>query len=453
MPLEEYNKKRNFEETSEPEGKTKKSEGELIFVIQRHSATRLHYDFRLEMDGVLKSWAVPKGPSLNPKDKRLAMMTEDHPYSYRDFEGSIPEGNYGGGEVEVWDSGTYEPLEKVEGKSDDTVMRAELHKGSLKFVLHGKKLKGEFALVKIKNPKDDNAWLLIKHKDKFALDEYDSEDYVPKKSKVTEREESRPSKKKKKTVKTTDNSTKSYQNHTPALSGEKKLKDFIKPMLAQVGDEAFDSKDWVFEIKWDGYRAVADLRNDNKLLYSRNGLSFSEKFSKISEALEDQKFPMVLDGEIVAFNSAGQPDFQALQQIGDNPNMAMTYQVFDLLWLNGHSTENLTLLERKELLKNALVENDVVKYCEHVPEKGKDFFSQIEKMNLEGMIAKKSKSTYTEGSRSSDWLKIKFQQTEDVLICGFTEPKGSRKKFGAIILGTFVDGELQYWTRGYRFQR
>lgn len=442
MPLEEYNKKRNFEETSEPEGKTKKSEGELIFVIQRHSATRLHYDFRLEMDGVLKSWAVPKGPSLNPKDKRLAMMTEDHPYSYRDFEGSIPEGNYGGGEVEVWDSGTYEPLEKVEGKSDDTVMRAELHRGSLKFVLHGKKLKGEFALVKIKNPKDDNAWLLIKHKDKFALDEYDSEDHVPKKSKVTEREENRPSKKK--TVKTAENSTKSYQNYTPALSGEKKLKDFIKPMLAQVGDEAFDSKDWVFEIKWDGYRAVADLRNDSKLLYSRNGLSFSEKFSKISEALQDQKFPMVLDGEIVAFNSAGQPDFQALQQIGDNPNMAMTYQVFDLLWLNGHSTENLTLLERKELLKNALVENDVVKYCEHVPEKGKDFFNQVEKMNLEGMIAKKSNSTYTEASRSSDWLKIKFQQTEDVLICGFTEPKGSRKKFGAIILGTFVNGELHY---------
>lgn len=442
MPLEEYNKKRNFEETSEPEGKTKKSEGELIFVIQRHSATRLHYDFRLEMDGVLKSWAVPKGPSLNPKDKRLAMMTEDHPYSYRDFEGSIPEGNYGGGEVEVWDSGTYEPLEKVEGKSDDTVMRAELHKGSLKFILHGKKLKGEFALVKIKNPKDDNAWLLIKHKDKFALDQYDSEDHVPKKSKVTEREENRPSKKK--TVKTTENSTKSYQNYTPALSGEKKLKDFIKPMLAQVGDEAFDCKDWVFEIKWDGYRAVADLRNDNKLLYSRNGLSFSEKFSKISEALQDQKFPMVLDGEIVAFNSAGQPDFQALQQIDDNPNMAITYQVFDLLWLNGHSTENLTLLERKELLKNALVENDVVKYCEHVPEKGKDFFNQIEKMNLEGMIAKKSNSTYTEGSRSVDWLKIKFQQTEDVLICGFTEPKGSRKKFGAIILGTFVNGDLHY---------
>ncbi|WP_226064791.1 DNA ligase D [Kaistella polysaccharea] len=442
MPLEEYNKKRNFDETSEPEGKSKKSDGQLIFVIQRHSASRLHYDFRLEMDGVLKSWAVPKGPSLNPKDKRLAMMTEDHPYSYHDFEGSIPDGNYGGGEVEIWDSGTYEPLEKIKGKSDDLIMRHELHKESLKFVLHGKKLKGEFALVKIKNSKEGNAWLLIKHKDKYALDEYDSEEHIPKNSKVTDREENRPSKKKR--VRATKSESKSYQNYAPALSGEKKLKDFIKPMLAQVGEKPFDNKDWVFEIKWDGYRAVADLRNDNKLLYSRNGLSFSEKFYKIQNALLDQAFPMILDGEIVAFNENGQPDFQALQQIGDRPNMAMTYQVFDLLWLNGHSTENLTLLERKELLKEALVENEVVKYCEHIPEKGISFFKQIEKMNLEGMIAKKSDSTYSEGSRSSDWLKIKFQQTEDVLICGFTEPKGSRKKFGAIILGTFKDGDLKY---------
>ena len=198
MPLEEYNKKRNFDETSEPEGKENKNDGKLIFVIQRHSASRLHYDFRLEMDGVLKSWAVPKGPSLNPKDKRLAMMTEDHPYSYKDFAGTIPEGNYGGGEVEIWDSGTYEPLEKVEGKSDDLVMRHELHTQSLKFVLHGKKLKGEFALVKIKNSKQENAWLLIKHKDQFALEDYDSEEHVPKKSKVTLREENRPSKKKSK---------------------------------------------------------------------------------------------------------------------------------------------------------------------------------------------------------------------------------------------------------------
>ena len=441
MPLEEYNKKRKFEDTPEPDGEVQKNDGKLIFVIQRHSASRLHYDFRLEMDGVLKSWAIPKGPSLNPQDKRLAMMTEDHPYSYKDFEGTIPEGNYGGGEVEIWDSGTYEPLEKVDGKSDDLIMRHELHKESLKFVLRGKKLKGEFALVKIKNSKDGNAWLLIKHTDKFALDEYDSEEHVPKKSKVTLREENRPSKKK---LKTPAKESKTFRNYTPALIGEKKLKYFIKPMLAQSEEKAFNHKDWVFEIKWDGYRAVADLRGKDIQLYSRNGLSYSDKFSKITKALDDQTHQMVLDGEIVAFNSEGKPDFQTLQKIGENPNLAMTYQVFDLLWLNGHSTENLTLVQRKELLKEALNENVVIKYCEHIPEKGVDFFDQIKKMDLEGMIAKKADSTYSEGVRSSDWLKIKFQNTEDVLICGFTEPNGGRKNFGAIILGTYIDGKLEY---------
>ena len=197
MPLEDYNKKRNFKKTSEPEGKEKTSGNKLRFVVQRHAATRLHYDFRLEMDGVLKSWAVPKGPSLNPADKRLAMMVEDHPYSYKTFEGTIPKGNYGAGEVEIWDEGTYEPIEKIKGKTDDLVMRADLHKQSLKFMLHGKKLKGEFALVKIKNPKDDNAWLLIKHKDQFAVDkDYDAEEHTPKNSKVTAYLKEKGSKKK-----------------------------------------------------------------------------------------------------------------------------------------------------------------------------------------------------------------------------------------------------------------
>ncbi|WHF53104.1 DNA ligase D [Chryseobacterium gotjawalense] len=441
MPLEEYNKKRKFNETPEPEGKEMKSDNKLIFVIQRHSASRLHYDFRLEMDGVLKSWAVPKGPSLNPEDKRLAMMTEDHPFSYHDFEGNIPEGNYGAGEVEIWDSGTYEPLEKVEGKSDALIMRHELHQDSLKFILHGKKLKGEFALVKMKNSKEGNAWLLIKHKDKFALEEYDAEEHIPKKSKVTLREENRPGKKK---IKIPNKESKTFKNYTPSLIGEKKLKDFIKPMLAQTGEKAFNNKDWVFEIKWDGYRAVADLREPVIQLYSRNGLSYSDKFSKIIKALDHQNHQMVLDGEIVAFNKEGKPDFQILQKIGENPDLAMTYQVFDLLWLNGHSTENLTLVQRKELLKDALTENNVIKYCEHIPQNGIDFFQQIKKMELEGMIAKKTDSIYSEGVRSSDWLKIKFQNTEDVLICGFTEPNGSRKNFGALILGTFADGQLKY---------
>lgn len=184
MALKDYNNKRKFDETTEPKGKTKKSKDQLIFVIQRHAASRLHYDFRLEMEGVLKSWAVPKGPSLNPEDKRLAMMVEDHPYDYKDFEGNIPEGNYGAGQVEIWDSGTYEPLDETSKLSVEKELLKELKAGSLKFILHGKKLKGEFALVKMKNA-ENNAWLLIKHKDKFAEEKYDAEENTAKNSKVT----------------------------------------------------------------------------------------------------------------------------------------------------------------------------------------------------------------------------------------------------------------------------
>lgn len=185
MALKDYQQKRKFDETSEPKGTTKKSKNKLIFVVQRHAATRLHYDFRLEMEGVLKSWAVPKGPSLDPHDKRLAMMVEDHPYDYRDFEGNIPEGNYGAGQVEVWDNGTYEPLEENGKVSDEKELLKELHAGSLKFTLHGKKLKGEFALVKMKNS-EGNAWLLIKHKDEFAESPYDAEENTSPKSLVTQ---------------------------------------------------------------------------------------------------------------------------------------------------------------------------------------------------------------------------------------------------------------------------
>jgi len=184
MALKDYNEKRRFDETSEPKGKTKKSKDKLIFVVQRHAASRLHYDFRLEMEGALKSWAVPKGPSLDPKDKRLAMEVEDHPYDYKDFEGNIPEGNYGAGQVEVWDSGTYEPLDNTSKLSDEKELLKELKAGSIKFILHGKKLKGEFALVKMKNA-ENNAWLLIKHKDEFAEENYDAEENTSKNSAVT----------------------------------------------------------------------------------------------------------------------------------------------------------------------------------------------------------------------------------------------------------------------------
>ncbi|MEC5156361.1 DNA ligase D [Chryseobacterium sp. MP_3.2] len=439
MSLEDYHKKRDFKETSEPEGKLKITNGKLKFVIQRHAASRLHYDFRLEMEGVLKSWAVPKGPSLNPEDKRLAMMVEDHPFDYRSFEGTIPKGNYGAGEVEIWDEGIYEPISKQKGKSDNEVMVEELASDSLKIVLKGKKLQGEFALVKIKNSKEGNAWLLIKHKDGFATEFYDAEENTDSDSKVTALLEQKRSKKNG----TSTDEVKSYHHYSPSLSGAKKLKKFIKPMLSEIGKESFDDQNWAFEIKWDGYRAVADLRNEIQL-YSRNGLSFSDSFKKIVNSLKLQDHEMVLDGELVAYDDAGKPNFQWLQNKSDQENVIVLYQVFDLLWLNGHSTQNLSYLQRKELLKDALKETDLIKYHDHVLEKGKDFFEVIEQMELEGMMAKKIDSTYEEGNRSGDWLKIKRLQTQDVLICGYTDPKGGRTKFGSLILGTFLKDELVF---------
>ncbi|MCX8525737.1 DNA ligase D [Chryseobacterium formosus] len=215
-------------------------------------------------------------------------------------------------------------------------------------------------------------------------------------------------------------------------------------MLAKPFEKAFDDEDWIFEIKWDGYRAIADLSEKQPLFYSRNGISFVSKFDKIADDLENQKHKMILDGEIVAYDENGKPSFQLLQQIGDNPDLALTYQVFDLLWLNGHSTEELPLIQRKELLKDALVETNLIKYCDHIKETGIDFFEQMKKMELEGMIAKKSDSVYNENSRSSDWLKIKFTNTEEAIICGFTEPRGTREGFGALILGKYIDGKLIY---------
>lgn len=215
-------------------------------------------------------------------------------------------------------------------------------------------------------------------------------------------------------------------------------------MLAKSGKQAFDSEEWVFEIKWDGYRALADLRNKEPLFYSRNGISYEEKFEFLFDELKIQKHKMVIDGEIVAYDETGKPNFQLLQQAGQNPNLALVYQVFDLIWLNGHSTESLSLLERKELLKEALIETDLIKISEHIPEHGIAFFDEIQKMNLEGMIAKKKDSLYIRNHRSEDWLKIKRTDTEEAIICGFTEPKGSRQYFGSLILGRYLDGKLVY---------
>lgn len=449
MALEEYKKKRDFERTTEPGADKKKSTVHKIFVVQRHDASRLHYDFRLEMEGVLKSWAVPKGPSMNPTDKRLAIMVEDHPFDYRTFEGTIPKGNYGAGEVWIWDEGTYEPLNSKEGKEDDEILLKELAEGSLKIVLHGQKLKGEFALVKMHTTKEENAWLLIKHNDAYAESvPYNAEDHLSPDQGQQSTPHSVDHKKENEDVVAMEKSASNIKKKSRVagkryLAGQKKLTDYIKPMLATPGGKPFDDEDWIFEIKWDGYRGIADLREGIQF-YSRNGLSYKGKYSVIESDLLKQSQKMILDGEIVAYNRQGNPDFQLLQHYAEHQDAPVIFHVFDLLFLNGYSTRDLPLFQRKELLKEALLETPFVKYSDHVEREGRSFFKVIQKEKMEGIMAKKKSSIYIDGLRSPEWVKIKHQQTDEAIIAGYTEPRGSRKYFGSLILATYEKGELRY---------
>lgn len=243
-------------------------------------------------------------------------------------------------------------------------------------------------------------------------------------------------------MKKSEPKVKAVKNYASSLSNIKKLEDFVRPMLASPAEKAFDSEDWIFEIKWDGYRAIADLRNGVQM-YSRNGIPFSNGFLPIIAELRQQPHEMILDGEIVAYDKNGQPSFQALQNAG-NQSVLIKYQVFDLLWLNGHSTEELSLLQRKELLQDALIEMPHIQYHDHIEEDGIAFFEQVKQMDLEGMIAKKKSSVYERDARSQSWLKIKNHQTDEILICGYTAPKGERSYFGSLITGVEVDGTLHF---------
>lgn len=395
MGLTEYNKKRKFGKTPEPEGKTDAAD-KRRFVVQEHHASRLHYDFRMEAGGTLKSWAVPKGPSMNPSDKRLAVMTEDHPVKYLIFEGTIPEGNYGAGEMSIWDSGTYEMAEG-EGSYEEG-----LKNGKLKFTLFGEKLKGAFSLVEMQEKKQ---WLLIKSKDEFAGQAVKT-----------------ASKKKSRTRKTDSKS-----------QGELKA-DYIKPMLARLSDKPFDDKKWIFEAKLDGYRAIAEVKDGTVLLYSRTGKSYEKAYAPIVRSLKKIPHEAVLDGEIVVLNDHGNPDFNLLQLYKSSRKGPLKFYVFDLLHLNGEDTTGLPLLQRKELLKSLVEDVPDVIFSEHSEGRGEDFFKLMEKEGLEGMMAKKADSQYFPGARTGDWLKIKVQNTADAIIGGFTEATDSRE-FGALVLG------------------
>jgi bifunctional non-homologous end joining protein LigD len=535
MALEEYKRKRRFEETPEPPPKVEKK-SKNRFVVQKHRATRLHYDFRLEMEGVLKSWAVPKGPSLDPADKRLAMQVEDHPVSYFDFEGIIPEGNYGAGTVMVWDVGTWQPLspvpvngQYVPGTEAEAIQM--LAKGDLKFRLAGKKLKGDFALVKMKGRRPGskgNEWLMIKKHDQYEVEGYNIDELdesvltgrsmaeiagdrdaqwqsdrpasrgrvkaawladaiakldkkkvstAPKNKKQTsERGEKENSEPQKTTAVTKDRGSTSatataevsgngHPKASPARSSKptsfspslslstlkgavkRSMPTAIQPMLATAIEEPFDSPEWLFEIKWDGYRAIAFIEDGRVRLVSRNQNDLTARYPELKDLSQFiQATQAIVDGEIVALDDEGRPSFSLMQQRtgfrnGKHRTVARTdvpvlYYAFDLLYLDGYDLRRVNLEDRKRVLQSIVASGDSLRYSDHYEEQGKALFNVAKEKGLEGILAKKRNSCYLE-QRSREWLKIKVTHRVECVVGGYTEPEGTRIHFGSLVLGLY----------------
>ncbi|HEY0679320.1 MAG TPA: non-homologous end-joining DNA ligase [Chitinophagaceae bacterium] len=466
MSLAEYKKKRSFSRTPEPEGApSKSSRKELLFVVQKHKASHLHYDFRLELKGTLKSWAVPKGPSMNPKDKRLAMLVEDHPFDYKDFEGIIPKGNYGAGTVIIWDQGTYEPVNAAGTRAEqEKVLLKEFHSGQMKIKLKGKKMKGEFVLVRSDN-RAENAWLLIKKNDTDASDEEIIEkdksvvsgktiEQVAENKKSRQWESNRSSNGKLK-EENKDSDTIDPGRDYDELTGQllegitKKKKSpmpqNLLPMLASSKDAPFDKPDWIFEVKWDGYRALAYLNKGKVELRSRNNNSFNKKFYPVYEALKEWSVKAVVDGEIVVVDENGLSVFSKLEGWETVDDGQLEYYVFDILWLNGINLMGLPLVERRKILQQIVPENDIIRFSEGFEANGKEFFASAEKLGIEGIVAKKGDSIYEPNVRTKNWLKIKTEQRHEAVIAGYTKNEGSDKEFSALILGIYDDnGELKF---------
>lgn len=436
--LSSYRAKRALGRTPEPAGAVAPRPGGAggggLFVVHQHAARRLHFDLRLEMEGVLKSWAVPKGPSANPADKRLAVHVEDHPIEYGDFEGIIPEGNYGAGAVIVWDRGRWTPLEDpAEG----------LKKGKLLFELAGYKLRGKWTLVKLK--KGEKEWLLIKEKDGYVATNGDG--YAPESvlSGLTV-EELRDGR----------------SRAAPIVKELKRLGAPARPvrpedielMLAETRERPFSKAGWLFELKLDGYRMLAARAHDEARLLTRTGRDATDTFPELARALRALPFEgLVLDGEVVVLDDAGRPSFQRLQNRGQLRNardikraaveLPATLYLFDLLAFEGCDLRPLPLAQRKAILKKVLPRTGPLRFSEHFEKDGEALFHQVQQLGLEGIVAKKADSPYRAG-RSAAWLKIRADRTDDFVVVGFTRPKGSRGGFGALHLAAYENGTLVY---------
>ncbi len=409
MPLHEYQRKRNFKKTTEPKGaKRKAKEHALMFVVQEHHASHLHYDFRLEWNGVLKSWAVPKGPSLDPQIKRLAVEVEDHPVSYGSFEGVIPEKEYGAGEVFIWDTGIWIPL------SDPTT---GLKKGHLQFELKGKKLKGRWDLVRTHFAGRQKQWLLIKKQDSFIKEGF--------------------------AIAARDNKTVSRKKSSGREPSDLK---FISPELAQLATTPPSGDNWLHEIKFDGYRMQAHLKNGSATLLTRTGLDWSEKFPSIVKALESISVDeAVLDGEIVWLDAKGRSNFQLLQNaLKSNETGPLIYYLFDLLSYSGQDIRDLELVERKKRLKMILKNSSKnIRYSEELKGSGNELLKLACTHKLEGIVSKNIESTYI-SNRNSNWIKTKCTHHQEFVIGGYTEGTGARSHIGALLLGVYKNRELHY---------
>ena len=455
MPLDEYKRKRDFGKTPEPAG-GRPSETGRAFVIQKHAARALHYDFRLELDGVLLSWAVPKGPSFDPSDKHLAVRTEDHPVEYGSFEGVIPKGEYGGGTVMLWDRGTWEPVgDPHEG----------LRKGDLKFALHGEKLAGEWVLVHMKGRDTADGkqnWLLIKHRDEFARPGDGG-------AVLREREESVASGRsmdeiaaEKQSVWHSDAPVEAQTEVHPAedarlalseLPGvEKQAKPprFVSPELATLVKEAPGGERWIHEIKYDGYRAEARIENGKVVMNSRRDKDWTAKFRRVAEELAGLPVrSAILDGEVCVQLPDGRTSFQALQgELGDGGGERLVYFAFDIMHLDGYDLTGVPLTERKRILRRILgklpSDGSRIKYSEDITGNGPSFYSQACGHGLEGIVSKRADAPYLAGVRGKDWLKTKCVQSQEFTIVGWTDPGGSRTGFGALLLGVQERGGLRY---------
>ena len=450
MPLEEYQRKRDFRKTPEPSGGPLASAAARggRFVVQRHRATRLHYDFRLEVDGVLVSWAVPRGPTLDPGARRMAIHVEDHPIEYLDFEGVIPRGEYGGGDVIVWDWGKWLP----EPETPDG--RRAVEDGELKFTLTGEKLRGRFTIVRTSgrgsggarsrtgsrggSGADDDGgdqWLLIHKRDDASVPSWDAEEHP-------------------RSVKTgrTNDEVKSdrdaiWISHAPAAVAEidlteakaAKLPAFIPPMAATLTDKGFTDDDWLFEIKWDGYRIEAVVRDGAARIYTRNGNDGETYFPKLlTKATWIEAQEAIVDGEVVAIGEDGLPDFSLLQELTTAQSTRLVYQVFDLLHLDGRSLLNVPLESRKQLLRSVLRAADTrVRFADHVVGEGLVFLEAARKQGLEGVMAKHRRSVYEPGRRARTWLKIKIRPEQELVVGGWTPGEGAAKDLGALVVGYY----------------